>query len=407
MLRNEKGLTKVKTLIELFDESQIENVIAALSLKPEKIIFVGFKEVMTKERTKAIESFFMENCKGSIVDFEVVGRFDLEAVKERIASIVLKNPDAVIDITGGKELVIAALGEVLAENNVPVVQFDIKSGKIIPVKNAEGIEIIENPKIKIKDLISLNCGKVVKDDGDWTLDSDFCEDIESVFALSKENCGLWNRQATALGNFEKYGNLDAFFRVSINLYEIRKRKKDAFIDEALLEKLKDKNLIYGYEKNGDYLSFFYKNDSVRRLITKSGNVLELYGYMLINEIMKENPSFADDCDVGVFLDWDGVDTSGAETRNEIDLMVIKDFVPVFISCKNGEVYKEALYELDTLAHKFGGAYAKKVMFASYVSTDSAKKEYIKKRASDMGIILIDGIEKMEREEFKNKIKQLI
>ena len=47
------------------------------------------------------------------------------------------------------------------------------------------------------------------------------------------------------------------------------------------------------------------------------------------------------------------------------------------------------------------------MFASYVSTDSAKKEYIKKRASDMGIILIDGIEKMEREEFKNKIKQLI
>ena len=394
-------------LIELFDESQIENVIAALSLKPDKIIFLGFKEVMTNGRIKAVENFLEENCAGVKTEFEVVGRFDLEAVKERIASIILKNPDAVVDITGGKELVIAALGEVLAKNEVPVVQFDIKTGKIIPVKNADGINIAENPKIKIKDIISLNCGKVVKDDGGWTLDSDFCEDIENVFSLSRENCGLWNRQATALGNIEKYGKLDAFFRVSVNLYDIRKRKKDAFIDEALLEKLKDKNLIYGYEKNGDYVSFFYKNDSVRRLITKSGNVLELYGYMLINEIMKENPSFADDCDVGVFLDWDGVDAPGAETRNEIDLMVIKDFVPVFISCKNGEVYKEALYELDTMAHKFGGAYAKKVMFASYVSTDPDKKEYIKKRASDMGIILIDGIEKMEREEFKNKIKQLI
>ena len=38
------------TLIELFDSCQIENVIAALRFKPQKIVFVGFKEVMTKKR---------------------------------------------------------------------------------------------------------------------------------------------------------------------------------------------------------------------------------------------------------------------------------------------------------------------------------------------------------------------
>ncbi|MDO5479224.1 MAG: DUF1887 family CARF protein [Clostridia bacterium] len=165
--------------------------------------------------------------------------------------------------------------------------------------------------------------------------------------------------------------------------------------------------MYGYERNGDYVSFFYKNDSVRRLITKSGNVLELYGYMLIKEIMAEDESFADDCDVGVFVDWDGVLSFGAETRNEIDIVVMKDFIPVFISCKNGEVYKEALYELDTLARRYGGKYARKIMFASYVSSDEDKKEYIKLRAADMGIMLVDGIEKMTREEFKEKLKRIL
>ena len=41
--------------------------------------------------------------------------------------------------------------------------------------------------------------------------------------------------------------------------------------------------------------------------------------------------------VGVIVDWDGVDDSGAETSNEIDIMLVKGFTPVFISCKNGHV----------------------------------------------------------------------
>ena len=37
---------KVKTLIEIFDGCQIENVIAGLRLKPEKIIFIGYKSII-------------------------------------------------------------------------------------------------------------------------------------------------------------------------------------------------------------------------------------------------------------------------------------------------------------------------------------------------------------------------
>ena len=34
----------MKTLIEILDGCQVENIISALRIKPEKIIFVGFKQ---------------------------------------------------------------------------------------------------------------------------------------------------------------------------------------------------------------------------------------------------------------------------------------------------------------------------------------------------------------------------
>ncbi len=396
----------MKTLIEIFDEQQTDNVIAALSLKPEKVVYIGFKEIMTKERKDALEKFFKDKETDISLEFEIVSRFDIKTIKERLLSVISRSDGPYLDLTGGKELIIAVAGELSEETGIPMIQFDVKSGKIIPVKNAEKLPLCENPDIKIKDIITLNGGTLIPDKP-WVMDADFCRDISVAWEICAENCGLWNRQATVFGNFEKYGKTDSFSRVSANAGELKRMRKDSLVDEGMIEKLKEKKLIYGYEKDGENISFFYKNDSVRRLITKSGNALELYGYMAIKEIMAENKEFADDCDVGVFVDWDGLESGGAETRNELDIVVVKDFVPAFISCKNGEIYKEALYELDSLARRFGGEYAKKIMFASYVSSYPDKKEYIKKRASDMGITLIDGIHEMTKREFKERLKSIL
>ena len=43
-----------------------------------------------------------------------------------------------------------------------------------------------------------------------------------------------------------------------------------------------------------------------------------------------------------------------ETKNEIDVMLMRGVVPVFVSCKNGAVKMDELYKLDTVAQRFGG-----------------------------------------------------
>ena len=55
--------------------------------------------------------------------------------------------------------------------------------------------------------------------------------------------------------------------------------------------------------------------------------------------------------------------TGHDVKNEIDVMLLEGFCPVFISCKNGKVDQMALYELDTVAKRFGGKYAKKILMA--------------------------------------------
>ena len=96
-----------------------------------------------------------------------------------------------------------------------------------------------------------------------------------------------------------------------------------------------------------------------------------------------------------------------DTKNEIDILLTRDLVPVFISCKNGEIHKEALYELETVADRFGGRYARKFLVASYISTNEESRKYIIQRAKDMNINLICDVHSLTRDGFKTLLKKNI
>lgn len=105
--------------------------------------------------------------------------------------------------------------------------------------------------------------------------------------------------------------------------------------------------------------------------------MEMYAFL--KEIQEKE---VHDCRVGVHIDWDGVvhNLAGADVLNEIDVMSINNNLPTFISCKIGNVDQMALYELETVADRFGGKYAKKVLV---IAKDMAHGHML--RAEEMGI----------------------
>ena len=111
---------------------------------------------------------------------------------------------------------------------------------------------------------------------------------------------------------------------------------------------------------------------------------------------------------GVYIDWDGKVASGDEkdTVNEIDVILMKGMIPVFVSCKNGNVEEDELYKLDTVASRFGGTYAKKVLIATKLGKKPGGVEHFKQRARDMKIHLIDGVHEFDDARFQKMIMNL-
>ncbi|MCR4772222.1 MAG: hypothetical protein K5855_07950, partial [Oscillospiraceae bacterium] len=70
--------------------------------------------------------------------------------------------------------------------------------------------------------------------------------------------------------------------------------------------------------------------------------------------------------------------------NELDVMCSKGVMPVFISCKTGEVKTEALNELAILRDRFGGKMAK----AAIVTAERGGAA-MRNRAGELNIDVID------------------
>ena len=402
----------IKTVIELFDECQIKNAITSLRYMPEKVVFIGFKEVMRKKKINDLKNFFKLRKQKIELDFEFVSRYDYEMIVEKLNNIIDKNEDCCFDLTGGKELVLAAMGEVSTKRNIPMIQFNVRTGNLIRVKNCE--EIFENEKksMSITENVALNGGAVIEkiaDVEEWNLTADFKRDVEAMWKINSRDSSAWNRFSKALGSISAMNMMSGNLNIETMITD--ERTKEDLLNNGIIDALEKKKLISNFSFKNNVLRFRLKNEQVFRCIVKAGNILELYTYMVAREIAEESPGYYDDIKMGVIVDWDGIDSEKMlhlkDTRNEIDIFIMRDLIPIFVSCKNGDVHKEALYELSTVAEKFGGEYARKVLIATFVSHEAGRKRFLLQRARDMHIDVIEGVDIMSKSEFKETLQNRV
>nr|MCR4841799.1 DUF1887 family protein [Eubacterium sp.] len=89
------------------------------------------------------------------------------------------------------------------------------------------------------------------------------------------------------------------------------------------------------------------------------------------------------------LDWDGCihPGSGDDVINEIDVLSLAGNVVTFTSCKSGKLNGQSalhpLYELEAVAKRFGGRYARKRLVLIHPLGDV----YVE-RAREMGIEVV-------------------
>lgn len=381
-----------KVLIEFFSQKTNENILSVLNGRFEKVCFLysspqGAPSAVKKDAlTSLVKKLF-----GIAPAFYEIRGLSIGAALASLHKLWNEGDKYFIDITGGDEAFIAAAGLFSSQRgteNVTIHQYDVFTGeKRLCYPPCEETGDFFPHYISAEDLLALN-GCIPLEKPAYYSFSDG--------VLKKEVLRLWEAIKTRPKEWNKFCALDRDpdeENRSLNQRELLHGDEGRSF-QSIFTRLKNIG-IFSDEKvirlgNRDYMRFSINvPDEALFLYDKAGTVLEMYGALCAHE-----SGLFHDVRVGVKLDWDGILAHGQMPNpyNEIDLVLMKNNLPIFVSCKNMIPKNDHLYEITVMAKHYGGHFATPALFCSENATEGFKK-----RAEEMGVVLIDGIRAKTRE----------
>jgi hypothetical protein len=397
------------TLVECFDRAVTQNIASCLHLRPDKLIFLGEAEEV-KTELEHYRKFLSERGMNTVVQQRPVKMSRIESIAAVLREIVKQESACVIDVTGGDERLLMAVGYVLAgltpeqRKRVAVQRFDAATGTAQDC-DGDGRVVEGHPvKISVAELIRLHGGIVYpaasQPDRTWRP-----RDLEPLWKIMTRNAKEWNQYLSALELFES--RADSKNQVFLYLPDIQdsipefEEKKQLVLE--LLKMFEEEGIIRN-QSRGDILEYNYTNSLYRYCTMRVGNILEVKTLLEARAKLDGGKDYFQDCLMGVNIDWDGVPHPGKrvpETKNEIDVIATRGMIPLFISCKNGDVDEDELYKLHTVATFFGGSNAKMMLIASHLQKKSElSTDTFIRRAQDMGIYLVTDADTLSKEEWR-------
>lgn len=415
------------TYVEFYDKNSIENICACLAMDAEEVIMVGDNTNAMKRHAEIYKAMFKARNKEVKFTLEKVYRWDVAQILDVLKKIVESYDDCVFGITGGDEMVVYALGIICerykdSDKKVQVHKISINNNKVYDC-DMDGKKIgSHTPLLSVDENIQIYGGKVLygdvhgEDTYPWEMTTEFKQEIEDLWSICKKNTREWNKQIGVFDTIKKLGiTSEDGLTVKANVTEVKeyykKHSGDYEINRNVTDLLEEKGLLtrLDAEEGAATVIVTYKNLQVKKCLTQAGLALELKIYKMAKEIMLEgNRPLYNDVVNGVQIDWDGdiqENDQIYDTRNEIDVILMHNMIPIFVSCKNGEFDADELYKLNTVAERFGGKYARRVLVASSLKNGKMDK-ILKQRAQDMKIMVLDKADVMNEEILRSKLSNL-
>ena len=371
-------------LINQLDEHNESGIIYLIKNKIEEVLFLY--DTAQIDLMKSIREYYSSNFSDIKLYEEIVTEGNIDGLRNILKKY--KQDDMVINLTGGKRINSLILLSLCKESKIKCFYTDIRK-KFIYSFNEQLLKV--NEEIEDLNLLSIIKGfggNIVDDSYELCLKDDLIYFSKQIY----NNLDLWNKHKQKLYDksiFLHEENNPEIINIDYSKIEDEERN----LLDLILNKMKEMNEI-AFSKNNDKVKVHFLNNYIKGFIFKSGTWLEIATNNLLKNIKE-----IDECRNGVIFLWN----NGRKTvRNELDIIAVKDSVPICISCKDSDKYNEmALNELNVYASKIGGENAYKIL----VATKEPIKEPVKMRAKEMGIhlVIFDGNEK----KFINTIKNII
>lgn len=376
-----KAGDEMKTLIELYDERPIENVLASEVFRPERTVFLCPSDVAQNKTLKESLVRYFKHCE---LDTELVflesSFYHADKLVRQIRTVKETYPDCVVDITGGTDAALFACGSVCAELDIPAFTYSRRNNCFYDIRSAPFAEqlpcAIEHT---VEDCFLMAGGALRTGRVDNRVLGQYADCFVPFFRLYLQYRSEW---AQTVNYIQSASRADKGASVPLKVsapYTVKgERGTNVDAPEALLREFEKLGFLRNVSISKENVRFTFRDAQVRAWLRDVGSVLELFVYHECVEAGLFN-----DVVTSAVVDWEGT-TIRDSVSNEIDVMAMRGILPVFISCKTCPITTDALNELAVLRDRFGGKGAK----AAIVTTQNCRAITLH-RASELGIDVID------------------
>lgn len=391
----------MRTIVEIYDKDDLDNVLSALVYAPERVVYIVPDGTDCQELEQRYQPVLRRHGVHTEMRFIPVDLCSFSGIRRVLLTLLKEGGTFVFDMTGGNDISLAAMGAISAEHKVPLLRFEPESKRPHWYLGKCPFPTQRQPQLTCRDWFALYGAEGCADNRtfeEWNMDEELGKDVELLWQFCAQDISAWNDDCGFPARLVfKSSGVDPL-QVSLSAESFKKEMRRPKWDKEFLLYLNQHGLILDLSVTDTRVSFRIKNDQVLRVLKKAGNLLELYTCFTALSTGKYH-----DCRIGVYINWEGTGSERKkerwETTNELDVFLIRGVTPAFISCKNGEVRNDALYELQSIADRFGGKHVKKALVSTYVTPSSASRNHLYRRAEHMGIKLVGNVHKMTQEEF--------
>ena len=371
----------MKTLVELYDERPIENVLASEVFRPERTVYLCPAEIIRdKALQEKLRSYYRHCGLTTELVFLESSMYYSDKLLRQLRSVVEKYEDCVLDITGGTDAALFACGQLCAERNIPAFTYSRRRNRFYSIHNAAFAEnlpctILHN----VEDCFLMAGGALREGRVDNAILSGYLPSFDPFFRLYLRYRTQWTTVVKYIQqSSQTEKGVTAPLRVEAP-YTV-KGDRGTRIDApgSCLRDLERLGFLQEVEISREQVSYTFKDAQVRAWLRDTGSVLELYIYKACLDAGLFN-----DVRTSAVVDWEG-DGRQDNVTNEIDVMAMRGVLPTLISCKTCEIDTDALNELAILRDRFGGHGAK----AAIVTTQFCRN-ITRRRAAELGVDVID------------------
>lgn len=384
------------TLIELYDERAIENILAPDMFRPRRIIYLCPGDIVQDHNRQAkLKAFFRRRGWDPELIFTEVSLFKADRILGQLLSIREKYPNCALDVTGGSDAALFAAGMFTAQTGAPAFTYSRKKKRFYNISGADFADDLPcTLSYSVEEFFLMAGGTLLSGRVNNAILSDYLRDFDPFFACFLRFRRDW---PDIISYIQKISPAEHGQTPPLSIqgkYSVKgEHGSKNYANEEALKAFEQIGFIEDLAiVPGESVSFRFRDKTVRAWLRDVGSVLELYAYKAC-------------IDTGIFNDvissavvrWD--DTLGhGSVSNEIDVMAARGVIPLFISCKTSDVRTEALNELAILRDRFGGKGAK----AAIVTTEPCNAA-ARHRAAQLGIAVID-LEELSDNQMVQRLK---